>query len=130
MKLLLIRHRHKIGIINNPIFSSKLSNLWHHSNVPKKIFDSLDLKKPEIGVDLIAESNDGNLWAIQCKYHEDIKNSVSYDEVSTFFSITERKVTFDRLNHRLICSSALDVSKKIPSAHKEKLGFIFKEKWC
>ena len=111
-------------LINNPIFSSKLSNLWHHSNVPKKIFDSLDLKKPEIGVDLIAESNDGKLWAIQCKYHEDIKNSVSYDEVSTFFSITERKVTFDRLNHRLICSSALDVSKKIPSAHKDKLGFI------
>ena len=61
-------------LINNPIFSSKLSNLWHHSNVPKKIFDSLDLKNPEIGVDLIAESNDGNLWAIQCKYHEDIKS--------------------------------------------------------
>ena len=34
--------------------------------MPSKIFDSLNLQRPEIGVDLIAESNEGNLWAIQC----------------------------------------------------------------
>ena len=60
-------------LASDPIFASKLSNIWHHSNVPYQIFDELDLKKPEIGVDLIAESNDGNFWAIQCKYHDDVK---------------------------------------------------------
>ena len=111
-------------LVNNPIFSTKLSNLWHHSNIPHKIFDSLDLQKPEIGVDLIAESTDGNLWAIQCKYHDDIRKNISYDEVSTFFGVTEREVTYNKIRHRIISSSALDVSKKISSVHKEKLGFI------
>ncbi len=31
--------------VNNPIFSSKLVNLWHHTNVPNQIFDCLDLQK-------------------------------------------------------------------------------------
>ena len=110
--------------INNPIFSSKLTNLWHHSNVPHKVFDSLDLQRPEIGVDFIAESNEGNIWAIQCKYHDDFHKNISYDEVSTFFSITERDVTYKKIKHRIISSSALEVSKKISTVHKEKLGFI------
>ena len=110
--------------INNPIFSSKLTNLWHHSNVPHKVFDSLDLQRPEIGVDFIAESNEGNIWAIQCKYHDDFHKNISYDEVSTFFSITERDVTYQKIRHRIISSSALEVSKKISTVHKEKLGFI------
>ena len=111
-------------LISNPIFSSKLNNLWHHSNVPSKIFDSLNLQRPEIGVDLIAESNEGNLWAIQCKYHNDVHKNVSYEEVSTFFSITERDITYKKIRHRIISSSALEVSKKISTVHKEKLGFI------
>ena len=110
--------------VNNPIFSSKLVNLWHHTNVPNQIFDCLDLQKPEVGVDLIAESNDGNLWAIQCKYHEDINKNVSYDEVSTFFGITEREITYSKIRHRIISSSALEVSKKISNVHREKLGFL------
>ena len=111
-------------LISNPIFSSKLNNLWHHSNVPSKIFDSLNLQRPEIGVDLIAESNEGNLWAIQCKYHNDVHKNVSYEEVSTFFSITERDITYKKIRHRIISSSALEVSKKISTVHQEKLGFI------
>ena len=110
-------------LASDPIFASKLSNLWHHSNIPFQIFDALDLKKPEIGVDLVAESNDGNLWAIQCKYHEDIHKNVSYEEVSTFFGVTEREKTFKNLNHRIISSTALDVSKKISNVHKHKLGY-------
>ena len=111
-------------LASDPIFASKLSNLWHHSNIPFQIFEALDLKKPEIGVDLVAESNDGNLWAIQCKYHEDIHKNVSYEEVSTFFGVTEREKTFKNLNHRIISSTALDVSKKISNVHKHKLGYL------
>ena len=111
-------------LASDPIFASKLSNIWHHSNVPYQIFDELDLKKPEIGVDLIAESNDGNFWAIQCKYHDDVKKNVSYEEVSTFFSITEREKTYRNLNHRIISSTALDISKNISKVHKEKLGYL------
>ena len=42
----------------------------------------------------------------------------------SFFSITERDVTYQKIRHRIISSSALEVSKKISTVHKEKLGFI------
>ena len=88
--------------VNDPVYSTKLKHLWHHTNVPYKIVDLLDLQTPEIGVDLIAESNDGDFWAIQCKYHGDIYENISYDEVSTFFSVTERDITYSKLRHRII----------------------------
>ena len=79
-------------LATDPIFASKLSKVWHHSNVPYQIFDVLDLKKPEIGVDLIAESNDGKLWVIQCKYHDDVRKNVSYEEVSFLASQKEKEL--------------------------------------
>ena len=117
-------------LATDPIFASKLSKVWHHSNVPYQIFDVLDLKKPEIGVDLIAESNDGKLWVIQCKYHDDVRKNVSYEEVSTFFSVTERERTYKNLNHRIISSTALDISKNISRVHKEKLGYLTYSEFC
>ena len=110
--------------VNDPVYSTKLKHLWHNTNVPYKIVDLLDLQTPEIGVDLIAESNDGNFWAIQCKYHGDIHENISYDEVSTFFSVTERDITYTKLRHRIISSSTLEVSKRISDVHRQKLGFI------
>ena len=46
-----------------------------------------------------------------------------YEEVSTFWC-TEREKTFKNLNHRIISSTALDVSKKISNVHKHKLGYL------
>ena len=80
----------RLYLLTDPLFSTKLTDVWHHTELPQAVFDELDLQQPEIGVDLVARAKDGSYWAIQCKYHQDRKKNVRYDELKTFLSITER----------------------------------------
>ncbi len=77
----------------NPVFSLKFKNILHHSELLITTRDKLKLPHPEVGVDLIAECYDSLYCAIQCKFHQDPSSNVTYDEVSTFFSVTERNET-------------------------------------
>lgn len=117
----------RLFLLTDPTFSTKIKRLWHHSNVPLKIADELGLQHPEIGVDLVAEAKDGTYWAIQCKFHEDRAKNVDYKELSTFFSISERKNTYGKLSHRLVVTSANGVSPRVAKAHTEKLGYLTSE---
>ncbi len=114
----------RLHLLNDPTFSTKIKQIWHHSDVPQKIVDELGLQRPEIGVDLIAQVKDGAYWAIQCKFHQDRTKNVSYNELSTFFSITERNKSYSKLSHRLVCTSANGVSHKVAKAHPEKLAYL------
>jgi len=114
----------RLYFLSDPTFSTKIINIWNHSNIPQNVIDELGLLQPEIGVDLIAEIKDGTYWAIQCKFHQDRTKNVTYDEVSTFFSITERKQTYNKLSHRIICTSANSISNKVAKAHAEKIGYL------
>ena len=111
-------------LINDPVYSSKLKNIWHSSNLPYQILELLNLQKPEVGVDIIAEDNEGKFWAIQCKFHQDTNLNITYEEVSQFFGVTERLSTYEKLNHRIISTSSIDLSPRIEKIHKEKLGYI------
>ena len=111
-------------LINDPVYSSKLKNVWHSSNLPLQILNLLGLQKPEVGVDIIAEDNEGKFWAIQCKFHQDTNLNITYEEVSQFFGVTERLSTFQKLSHRIISTSSIDLSPRIEKIHKEKLGYI------
>ena len=111
-------------LINDPVYSSKLKNVWHSSNLPLQILDLLGLQKPEVGVDIIAEDNEGKFWAIQCKFHQDTNLNITYEEVSQFFGVTERLSTYQKLSHRIISTSSIDLSPKIEKIHKDKLGYI------
>ena len=88
------------------------------------MIDELGLQSPEIGVDLIAQVKDGTFWAIQCKYHSDPSRNVTYQELSSFFSITERSETYSKLSHRLVCTSANNASQRVEKAHPDKLGYL------
>jgi len=114
----------RLHLLTDPVFSTKIGEIWHHSEVPQSIIDDLGLQQPEIGVDLIARCKDGTYWAIQCKFHQDRTKNVSYSELSTFFSITERQRTYSKLSHRIISTSANSVSHKIDKAHPDKLGYL------
>ena len=114
----------RLHLLTDPIFSSKIKQIWHHKDVSQKIVDELGLQRPEIGVDLVAKVTDGSYWAIQCKFHQDRTENVSYKELSTFFSITEREKTYSKLSHRLVCTSANGVSHRVDKAHPEKLAYL------
>ena len=102
----------RLYLLADPVFATKLTEVWHHTSVPRKVADELGLQQPEIGVDLIARTRDGDYWAIQCKFHQDRSQNVTYDELKTFLSITERRQTYERVSHRLVCTSADGVSEK------------------
>jgi len=114
----------RLHLMTDPTFATKIEEVWHHSDVPQKIIDDLGLQNPEIGVDLIAQVKDGTFWAIQCKFHQDRTKNVSYEELSTFFSITERDRTFAKLSHRLVCTSANGISHRVGKAHPNRLGYL------
>jgi len=114
----------RLHLMTDPTFSTKIMEIWHHSDVPQRIIDELGLQQPEIGVDLIAQVKDGTFWAIQCKFHQDRTKNVTYEELSTFFSITERDRTYPKLSHRLVCTSANGASHRIGKAHPDKLGYL------
>ena len=108
----------------DPLHRSMLENVWHHSEIPTNVKDDLKLPSPEIGVDLVGQSIDGSYCAIQCKFHQDPAQSVTYDELSTFFSVTERSESFQKIFHRLVCTSANAISKRVRQLHPKKLGFL------
>ena len=114
----------KLHLLSDPVFQTKILEVWHHSEVPQKVVDELGLQRPEIGVDLVALTKDGSYWAIQCKYKGDKTKNVTYDELSTFLSITEREQTYNKLSHRIVSTSADGVSHKIGKAHQQKLGYL------
>ena len=47
----------------------------------------LNLPSTDEGIDLLAETNDGKFWAIQCKFRSDTKKPLTYGELSTFTSL-------------------------------------------
>ena len=59
-------------MINDPVYSSKLKNVWHSSNLPFQVLDLLGLQKPEVGVDIIAEDNEGKFSFNQASCQREI----------------------------------------------------------
>ena len=50
----------RLYLLSDPIFITKLANVWHHTEVPQSVIDELGLPQPEIGVDLVG-GNDGSI---------------------------------------------------------------------
>jgi hypothetical protein len=38
----------RLHLLADPTFSSKIKEIWHHSDVPQKVVDELGLQRPEI----------------------------------------------------------------------------------
>lgn len=114
----------KFYLLLEPSFAVSIDQIFHNSELPASIIDELKLPNPEIGVDLIAKYNDGNYCAIQCKFHQDRNTNVTYNELSTFFSVTQRHETYNKLSHRLICTSSNEITNRVRDIHPEKLGFL------
>jgi predicted helicase len=73
-----------------PVYRSKLKNVWHESNLPSKTRNQLGLPSPDIGVDLVAETHSGEYWAIQFKYHHDPSKNLTRNELNPFVDVATR----------------------------------------
>ena len=69
------------------------ANVWLLKDVPTQILEKLNMKRRDMGIDLVAESSDNNYIAVQCKYkkHTSCKqNILSWKSLSTFYALCLR----------------------------------------
>jgi predicted helicase len=57
----------KAYLLLEPEYASKLKHVWLHCEVPRTVAEKLKLPGSDKGIDLVAETNDGEFWAVQCK---------------------------------------------------------------
>ncbi len=67
-----------------PEYASKLKHVWLQREVPQAIARKLKLPATDQGIDIVAETHDGEFWAVQCKYRQDTDHSLTWRDLSTF----------------------------------------------
>ena len=126
----------KAYLLLDPEYASKLKHVWLYGEVPQAIAKKLKLPATDQGIDLVAETNDGEFWAVQCKYRQDTDHSLTWREISTFtglafgvcrgFAFGIIASTTERITHVLkeqerIAFRALDVWQGLDSGFFARL---------
>src|SRR5919112_4169934 len=70
-----------------PEYQSKLRSVWRWSEVPDEVRGKLGLPATDEGIDILAETYQGDLWAVQCKFHSNPDRAVTRQELGTFVSL-------------------------------------------
>jgi superfamily II DNA or RNA helicase len=108
----------------NPIYDF-YDEVWMLSDVPQKELEYLELPSHDLGIDLIAKSGK-EYHAIQCKYHSDKNQSVTFKEVSTFISLLESN---DKISQGYICSSAFVTSRNFNKLKTKPINLLMSDTW-
>jgi len=109
----------------NPIYKSKLKTVWLQKEVPASILKKLNLPLNDQGIDLIAETNEGEFWAIQCKYLQDEDQRLSHRKISTFISLSTGVA--ENITYCLVCTT-VDAYAELYKG-KSNIGFCNSEEW-
>ncbi len=115
----------KAYLLLEPEYASKLKRVWLHREVPLSLLKKLKLPPTDQGIDLVAETNDGEFWAIQCKYRQETDQSLTWREVSTFTGLAFgvcRGISFG-----IICSTTERITHVLKE--QERVGFCALDVW-
>ena len=110
----------------HPEYTTLLKNVWHLQDVPPSVKKKLNLPGPDEGIDLIAETKDGGLWAIQCKYRDNENTSLTRKELSTFTDLAFNICKNIELG--LVCTNTDRFSRKL-TLYGERLSFCSGDVW-
>src|ERR1700742_216577 len=95
----------KAYLLTDPKYSNKFKKVWMWIEFPgRKYLGSVD-----VGIDLVAQTTDGDYWAIQCKCYQD-SSIINKPEVDSFLSTSSRTFKGEDLktysfSHRLWIST-------------------------
>jgi len=109
----------------NPLYNTKLKKVWLQNEIPSTLFKKLNLPTNDQGIDLIAETIEGDYWAIQCKYLQDEDQTLSHRAISTFISLSTGIA--NHIMHCLICTTVDDYANLYKG--KNNIGFINSDEW-
>ncbi|MDR2526551.1 MAG: DEAD/DEAH box helicase family protein, partial [Rickettsiales bacterium] len=94
-----------------------LWNDWEH----KKLFSN----GQDIGIDLVAQEENGALWAIQCKCYEK-GHRISKGDIDSFISISAKEVDGIKFKYRLFISSTNEWSENAKITCEDQNPQIYK----
>jgi superfamily II DNA or RNA helicase len=109
----------------DPEYASKLKHVWLGSEVPQVIARKLQLPATDQGIDIIAETHDGDFWAVQCKYRQDTDHSLTWRDLSTFTGLAFgvcRGFSFG-----IICSTTERITHVLKD--QERISFCALDVW-
>ena len=112
-------------LLLDPEYATKLKRVWLHREVPEEIRKRLKLPAEDKGIDLIAETKAGEFWAIQCKYREDARQSLTWREVSTFTGLAFG--VCQGISFGLICSTTERITHVLKN--QDNIGFCALDVW-
>ena len=117
----------KYYLLINPIYQTKLQNVWLLSDVPLHVKEYLNLPDNDEGIDLIAQTKDDEYWAIQCKYRSDEESSITRDDIASFLDISNN--VCKNISHKLVCATANRQSYKFDKLYDDKISFLLANIW-
>ncbi len=109
----------------NPVYKTKLKQVWLQNEVPPSVLKKLNLPLNDQGIDLIAETFEGTYWAIQCKYLQDEEQRLSHRAISTFVSLSTGIA--ENISYCLVCTTVDDYAKIYHG--KSNIGFCNSDEW-
>ena len=114
----------KYYLLLAPEFVCKFKSVWLLKEVPSKVLKDLKLPLTDKGIDLLAETKEGDYWAVQCKYRDNSLEQITWREISTFMGLYlgRKQITFG-----LIASTTEKITKVLKD--HEKLGFLAYDVW-
>ena len=108
-----------------PEYSSKLKHVWRIEEVPQAVAKALRLPSTDKGIDLVAQTHEGEYWAIQCKYRQNTDQQLTHTDISTFTSLTFQACK--GFSFALVCST----TERVTSLYRdeERIGFCALDVW-
>ena len=116
----------KLYLETAPQYKSKLQKVYLEKEVPSSLRKKLNLPDTDEGIDLIAETNDKEYWAIQCKYRSNSNETLTIKEdLSTFNNLAFTHCK--NITHGIVCATVNKPPKKIKLL--KSIGFELLETW-
>ena len=117
----------KYYLLIDPIYKTKLKEVWLLNEVPTKIQEYLNLPNNDEGIDLIAQTKDDEYWAIQCKYRTDENSSITREDIATFLDISNN--ICKNISQKLVCSTSNNQSYKFEKLYDDSITFLLANTW-
>lgn len=108
----------------NPVYSF-YDDVWLLNEAPDKVLKHLAIPRQDLGIDIIAKKGT-EYHAIQCKYHSDQTNSVTFKEVSTFLTLLEAN---KNISQGYICSTADISSRHLNAVRNKPVSLLLSDTW-
>jgi superfamily II DNA or RNA helicase len=118
-------HLVRAYLLLDPEYATKLRKVWLLNEVPSALRKKLRLPPDDQGIDLIAETNTGEFWAIQCKYREDTSRPLAWREISTFTGLAFG--VCQHISFGLVCSTTERFTRVLKD--QDRIGFCSLDVW-